>query len=52
MTKEQLIKNLKKEAQKATSKVIASTFDTNIRNSATRQIQIILADKIKEVQAL
>jgi len=52
MTKQQLIKNLKKEAQKATSKVIASTFDQATRNQVTRQIQEILAAKIKEVNAL
>jgi len=52
MTKQDLIKALKKEAQKATAQVIALTFDTNLRNQRTREIQQILSDKIKQVNAL
>ena len=50
--KKQLIKKLKSEANKAMSKIIASSFDQKVRNSAMLQIQKLLADKIKEVEAL
>lgn len=50
--KKKLIKKLKAEANKAFSKVVASTFDNNERNSAMLQIQSLLAEKIKEVEAL
>lgn len=51
-TKKELIKKMKKEANKAISKVIASTFDTNERNRATLQIHQILADNIKQLENL
>lgn len=50
--KKQLIKKLKAEANKALSKVIANTFDQNERNKAMLQIQGLLAEKIKDVEAL
>ena len=50
--KKDLISKLKKEANKAMSKVVANTFDTNERNAAQQQIQKVLADKIKEVENL
>lgn len=51
-TKTELIKKMKKEANKAISKVIANTFDTNERNRATLQIHQILADNIKKLETL
>lgn len=51
-TKKELIKKMKKEANKAISKVIANTFDTNERNRATLQIHQILADNIKQLENL
>lgn len=51
-TKAELIKKMKKEANKAISKVIASTFDTNERNRATLQINQILADSIKQLETI
>ena len=50
--KKQLIKKLKVEANKAMSKVMASTFDPKERNKAMLQIQALLAAKIKEVEAI
>jgi len=50
--KQQLIKRLKAEANKAMSKIIANTFDQNERNKAMLQIQALLAAKIEEVKAL
>ena len=50
--KKELIKKLKAEANKAMSKVITSTFDTNERNRAMLQIHQLLSAKIKEVVEL
>lgn len=52
MTKKVLIKKLKAEANKAMSKVIANTFDTNERNAALMRINALLAQKIKEVETI
>lgn len=48
--KKDLIKKLKKEAQKSISKLIASTFCTIERNKGTQLINDLLASKIKEVE--
>ena len=50
--KKELVKKLKTEANKAVSKLIASTFDTNERNLGTRKIMKVLDDKLKEVEKL
>ena len=50
--KKDLIKKLKKEAQKSFNKVLAATFDQNIRNARFLEIQNILAQKIKEVELM
>lgn len=50
-TKEQMavIKKMKQAANKAISKVIESTFDANIRNQRTLEINRILSDSIATI---
>jgi hypothetical protein len=50
--KKELIKKLKAAANKATTKLMDSTFDQEKRNKGAIEIQRILADKIKEVEKL
>lgn len=50
--KKDLIKKLRKEANKAISKIIASTFDTNERNRGMLLVGEVLQKKIDEVVAL
>jgi mRNA degradation ribonuclease J1/J2 len=52
MDKKELIKRLRKEARKAQSKVIATTFEANERNKAFLQIEHLLQSKINEVNSL
>jgi formate dehydrogenase maturation protein FdhE len=51
-TKTELIKKMKKEANKAISKVIENAFDTNERNRLTLQIHQILAHNIKKLETI
>jgi hypothetical protein len=45
----ELIKKIKKECQKAANKVIAMTFDQNIRNARFLEIMTLQENKIAEV---
>jgi hypothetical protein len=52
MNKKELIRKMKAEANKAMTRLIASTFDQNERNRGIQLIQKILAEKISEVNSL
>lgn len=48
----ELIKKIKKECQKAVNKVIAMTFDQNIRNARCLEIMTLQETKIAEVLSI
>ena len=50
--KKAIIAKMRKEANKAISKVIASTFDTNLRNQRTQEINTALAKSIKAIEPI